>query len=262
MDICWDSLPSASGFIQKTPKEGQPSIESTAVKICYDRKYLYFALYCQDKHPDKISSRLIPREEGDYGDIVIILLDTYNDKRGAYKLFINPKGIQGDAYLSEDGANSDLSWNGVWSSAVKIDTSGWTAELAIPFKNLRFADGENQTWGINFGRYIALNNEVSYWQPVTKQEGYPRISKCGKLCGLSGIKPGRNLEILPYGLGRTEKYSNQRISAGKLGLDAKWAPTTNMAWDITINPDFAQIEADPQNINLSSANFMGKQADR
>ena len=250
-DICWEGLTSASGFTQKTPKEGQPSIESTAVKVCYDREYLYFAFYCQAKQPGKITSRLIPREDGNYGDIVIILLDTYNDKRGAYKLFINPKGIQGDAYLSEDGANSDLSWNGVWSSTVKTDTDGWTAELAVPFKNLRFSAGENQTWGINFGRYIACHNEVSYWQPVTKQEGYPRISKCGKLCGLSGIKPGRNLEILPYGLGRTEKFSDQRISEGKLGLDAKWAPTTNMAWDITLNPDFAQIEADPQNINLS-----------
>jgi len=250
-DACWEGLASASGFIQKTPDEGQPSKEPTEIKVCYDDRCLYIAVCCRDSHPEKISSQIIPREEGDYGDIVIILLDSYNDKRGAYKLFINPRGIQGDAYVSEDGANSDLSWNGVWSSAAKTDAGGWTAELAVPFKNLRFATGDQQTWGINFGRYIACHNEVSYWQPVSKQEGYPRISKCGKLCGLSGIKPGRNLELLPYGLGRTEQYPDQRISEGKPGLDAKWAPTTNMAWDVTLNPDFAQIEADPQNINLS-----------
>jgi hypothetical protein len=123
--------------------------------------------------------------------------------------------------------------------------------MAIPFKNLRFSRNGRQVWGVNFGRYIPHHNEASFWQPVSKQDGYPRISKCGKLMGLEGIEPGLNFEARPYGLRRADQSSGNRDYKTKAGLDVKWSPATNLALDAAVNPDFAQIEADPQSINLS-----------
>ncbi|MDI6740836.1 MAG: carbohydrate binding family 9 domain-containing protein, partial [Candidatus Edwardsbacteria bacterium] len=176
-DPCWQTPTPASGFIQKKPKEGQPATESTAVRICYDRERLYLAFACFEQHPGKISARTVPREEGDYGDYVVVMLDTYDDRRGAYRFAVNPKGIQMDGFLSEDGANHDQSWNAVWRSGTKINPDCWTAEMAIPFKALRFPDKADQQWGINLGRYIPHHSEMSWWRPVTQSDGYPRISK-------------------------------------------------------------------------------------
>jgi len=251
-DPCWRLANKADGFIQYEPDEGKPATEETTVYLVYDHENIYFAFDCCDSNPEKIDARLVPRESGDMGDIVGISLDTYHDHRTAYRFITNPLGIQKDCHLSDDGASQDCKWDGIWRTEGKITERGWSVEIAIPFKTLRFPNLKEQVWGVNFSRYIKRKDESSFWAKVLRKDGWAKISRYGELRGLMNITPGKHIEVLPYIMGKGEKTENRKnAETAEMGCDLKWGITSNLTADYTINPDFAQVEADPERINLS-----------
>ena len=269
-DPAWANARFTTGFTQKEPDEGKPATEKTYVYSVYDDENIYFAFNCRDSEPDKIEARLIPRESNEqFGESVAILLDTYHDHRTAYEFQTNPFGVQVDSRRTEDGQNRDYSWDGIWDAEGRITSQGWTLEIKIPFKTLRFQNEDPKVWGVNFWRYIFRKNESTWWSPVTRADGKSRVSKFGHLLMLQDILPGSHLEFRPYitsqmathgenSTGNLEWINNLTPSKGETldmihsgGADLKWGVTSNVITDITLNPDFGEVEADPEVINLS-----------
>jgi hypothetical protein len=204
-----------------------------------------------DSKPNEMSAKLGPRELSDMGDCVALFLDTYLDKQNAFLFQTNALGVQYDARVFNDGSNMDESWDGVWRAEGRLTSKGWFVEIRIPFCTLRLHSGPDQTWGFQAWRYIERLDEVSYWVPVTRTEG-SRVSNFGTLEGIECLHAGINLQILPYGMARGETSQSEDASAeADAGVDLKWGLTPSTILDATVNPDFGQIEADPEYINLS-----------
>jgi hypothetical protein len=255
----WSEIEPISDFIQTEPDEGEPASERTEVRIFYDREKLYFGFRCFDSEPDKIVARLDAHDARTFSDSVDILIDTFHDLRSGYFFSINARGVQFDAIVSETAGGSgfdlyDSTWDGLWESAAAIDQRGWTAEVAIPFKILRFPQRSPQTWGLNLGREIVRKNEIARWYPVARFDRVMKPSKSGALEGLEGIHAGRDLEIIPFTTLAERFHSNVPTFSGfhpSGGVDLRYGLTANLKANLTINPDFAQTEADEINISLS-----------
>lgn len=258
-DLCWEDGQPTSDFILKEPEEGAPAEAQTVVRILYDEEHLYLGLEMFDDRPDKIEARVVPRDGTFYPkDLIGIVLDTYHDHQSAYGFWINPYGIQNDFTTQDDGANgwwgTNTTWNGVWMSEAQITDRGWTAEVAIPFRTLRFPTKREQTWGINIQRNRKTGREESYWSPITQDEEVLQVSKAGHLTGLRNLHQGLHLELLPYtvaGYREDRDASDPHAWEHEIGLDIKYGITSNLTLDLTLNPDFAQIESDEDQINLS-----------
>ena len=253
----WKKAEVIDNLIQREPQEGEPITEPTEIRILYDDKYLYIGVICTDGHPDRIVAsemrRDAPLEDNDYFEIY---LDTYHDHRNATYFMTNPLGAQRDALISEEGSRINWDWDGLWYSKTQRDEQGWTIEIAIPFYTLRFEAAEKQTWGVNFGRHIARKREEAYWAPISRDLGYfgkYKMSFFGNLTGLEGLKKGKRLHLMPYviGGGIQEEEENSLSSSGDVGLDLKYRLTSNITADVTINTDFAQVEADLEQFNLT-----------
>lgn len=257
-DPAWDRVEWSGDFIQREPAEGQPPTGQTAFKILYDNRNLYIAYEAFDPEPAKIGN-LLARRDNFPGDWVEINIDSYHDHRTAFSFTASVSGTQGDEFVSEDGNNWDSNWDPVWEHRTRIDDRGWTAEVRIPLSQLRYADNPEQTWGIQVQRRIYRREERSTWQAIPKNEsGW--VSRFGELRGIKGIKPQRQVELLPYGVAQAERYpkepgnpfangSSSRLSAG---LDGKVGVTGDLIMDFTVNPDFGQVEADPSQVNLTA----------
>ena len=257
-DEVWDTVEWAGDFTQHDPAEGEPPTYPTQFKILYDDANVYVAYRAFDPDPERIG-RVLGRRDNFPGDWVEINIDSYHDRRTAFSFTASVSGTQGDEFISQDGANWDGNWDPVWEHEAHIDAEGWTAEARIPLSQLRYADLEEHVWGIQVMRRIYRHEERSVWQPISKDsDGW--VSRFGELRGISGIGPGRRLEILPYTVAKAERFA--RIdgdpfadgSAGQLsgGLDGKFGVTSNLTLDLTVNPDFGQIEADPSVVNLTA----------
>ena len=253
----WKKAEVIDNLIQREPQEGEPITEPTEIRILYDDEYLYIGVICTDSHPDRIVAsemrRDAPLEDNDYFEIY---LDTYHDHRNATYFMTNPLGAQRDALISEEGSRINWDWDGLWYSKTQRDEQGWTIEIAIPFYTLRFEAAEKQTWGVNFGRHIARKREEAYWAPISRDLGYfgkYKMSFFGNLTGLEGLKKGKRLHLMPYviGGGIQEEEENSLSSSGDVGLDLKYRLTSNITADVTINTDFAQVEADLEQFNLT-----------
>jgi len=251
LEQIWHSGDSVVEFTQWMPHQDSSPTQSTSVYLCYDTYNLYIFFRCFDSEPDKIIVRTTPRDniEGDY---VGLILDTFGDKTTAYSFFVSAAGVQGDTRISQDGRVSDISWDGVWYSAVRRTEYGYNVEIMIPFKTLRY-NSNLYEWGINFFRRIARKQEYDSWIPQKQAEGI-RISRCGILKGIHPEEKGLHLEIYPVGLLRYEMDSLQP----QLGLDLSWR-TSSAHLSLTTYPDFAQIEADPYTINLSKYELFFKE---
>ncbi len=255
-DACWGELPWSAGFITRAPKEGQTPLNKTAFKMTYDEKFIYLAIRCHDSDPDKIVRRLTRRDAFD-GDWVEVNIDSYNDKRSAFSFTINAAGVIGDEFITNNGGNWDSNWNPIWYVKTNIDELGWTAEMKIPLSQLRFPNKEKHTWGLQFTRYDFRNQERSNWKFIS-QNTAGWVSNFGVLDGIEGILPQKQLEIQPYLLAKMERYEKEEgnpFSTGKdqkitVGLDAKIGVTSDLTLDLTVNPDFGQVEADPSVLNL------------
>ena len=253
----WENATPATDFIQRELEEGSPATEKTEVKILYDKENLYIGVICYDKEPGKIiHNELIVDGELENDDNFSLILDTFNDKRSGFYFCINPNGARQDGKISSrssmrsyGGVNED--WNGIWDVAANIADYGWSAEIVIPFKTLRFPHNEIQNWGINFRRKIARKNEEILWCSWRRDDGLFQLTKSGMLCNLKDIKRGKHIEFKPYTLGGMEKEEGEHNNNLKYGLDVKYPLTSDLTLDLTTFTDFAQVEADRTRINLT-----------
>jgi hypothetical protein len=257
-DPVWEKLEWAGDFTQRDPDDGKPPSQPTNFKITYDDKNLYIAIRAHDGEPDKIVRRVTRRDQFD-GDWVEVNIDSYFDHRTGFSFTINAAGVKGDEAISNDGNNWDANWNPVWDAAVAIDDGGWNAEMRIPFSQLRFGEKEEHVWGIQVQRRLFRKQERSVWQYIPQNTpGW--VSYFGELRGLQGIRAPRRVELLPYGvssLRHNEPETGNPFATGQAtefsgGLDAKLGVTSDLTMDLTVNPDFGQVEADPSQVNLTA----------
>ncbi|MBI4444985.1 MAG: carbohydrate binding family 9 domain-containing protein [Acidobacteria bacterium] len=252
-ESAWSQAAVARNFLQREPREGEPATEPTEVRLLYDRDHLYFGVTAFESEIDDIIISDLKKDfNPDQGDSFEIILDTFHDKRNAYRFATNPGGAKWDAQMSNEGREQNVNWDGVWYVQVRITETAWIAEIAIPFKTLKFRVAEVQTWGINFERYVRRKNEDSHWAPVPRIYGIQRVSLAGTLEDLREIEPGFNLKVKPYVLSMLGKIGEAGADYdGDIGLDLKYGLTTGLTWDFTYNTDFSQVEADEQQVNLT-----------
>lgn len=258
-DKAWEQVEWGGGdFRQMSPDKGKPATVQTKFKILYDEKNLYVGIRALDPEPSKIVRRMSRRDTFE-GDRVEINIDSYYDKRNAFSFAASVSGVKGDEYISNNGEDWDAGWDPIWYLKTSIDAEGWVAEMRIPLSQLRFADVPEHTWGIQVMRIFFRNQERSQWQYIPPDAaGYVHLF--GELKGIQGIRPQKQLEIQPYILGKTERfekdpgnpYLNGSSSSADVGLDAKIGITSDITLDLTMNPDFGQVEADPSQVNLSA----------
>lgn len=255
-DESWNSVEWATDFIEQRPDENTPPSFQTQFKIVYDAKFLYIGVRAFDGSPDKIEKRL-SRRDGFAGDWVEVNIDSYNDDRTGFSFTLTAAGVKGDEFISDNGNNWDGSWNPIWYTATNIDEKGWTAEIKIPFSQLKFGESAEQTWGLQVQRRFFRKEERSVWQRIP-QDAPGWVSEFGILRGLINIQPQKQLEIQPFVVGQFDTYQKENGnpfrdgSDFKLngGLDAKIGITNDLTLDLTVNPDFGQVEADPGAIAL------------
>jgi hypothetical protein len=244
-------------FRQNSPGDGTPATEATTAYLSYDEKNLYVAFVCQDE-PGQVRAHLSKREESDQDDGVGVLLDTFRDFHRAYYFFSNPLGMQTDAIYTE-GQGSDYSFDTLWDNAGRILNDGYIVFFSIPFKSLRFSHEPQQTWGVALYRVILRKSEYDYWPYVTQRvEGLTQ--QFAPVGGLAEVSPGRNIQLIPYGLLASNHFLNQPVQTNppnsaspplfqdnfehRAGLDAKFVAKDALTFDITLNPDFSQVESD------------------
>ncbi len=253
----WKSNTGFENFIQKDPIEGASASEKTILKLAYDNDALYIGAKMYDSHPDSIIARLARRDEWTDADYITIYLDPYDDKRSGYYFNISAAGGLIDGILYNDTWD-DESWDGVWEGKAHKDSEGWTAEMRIPFSQLRFHERSEMIWGINFKRNIERRNEFDYLVFIPKKEsGF--VSHFANLTGINNIKGGGKIELTPYLTFRSEFLQHEEgdpFNDGSkyipgAGVDFKLGVGSNLNLNATINPDFGQVEIDPAVINLS-----------
>lgn len=258
-DEAWDQVLWAGGdFRQVEPSKGEPASVQTKFKILYDAKNLYVLFRCYDPEPSKIVRRMSRRDSFD-GDWVELHIDSYYDKRTAFSFTASVSGVKSDEYASNNGDNWDAGWDPIWYLKTSIDEEGWVAEARIPLSQLRFTNKPELVWGINVTRRFFRNQERSQWQYVPPDAG-GYIHLMGEMNGITGIKPQKQLEIQPYIVAKAETFEKEAgnpyhtgSSSGlATGLDAKIGITSDITLDLTVNPDFGQVEADPSQVNLSA----------
>jgi len=257
-DAVWALAEVITDFTQRDPNEGEPASERTEAWVLYDDGALYVGIRAYDSEPDKIVGQLTRRDQHSESDWLAVSIDSYCDRRTAFEFAVNPAAVERDKYLFDD-TNEDDSWDAVWDVATRIDEDGWTAEFRIPFSQLRFSEALEQVWGFNIERIIQRKNETAQWKPIPKDaSGW--VSEYGELAGIQGIEPPRRLEVLPYVVGQqalTPKQPGNPFETGSeftgsLGADVRYGLTNSLTLNLTLNPDFGQVEADPSVVNLSA----------
>ena len=199
-ELAWSLVEPATDFVQTNPVQGAPATERTEVRLLYDDDNLYVGIYCFDSAGEQgIVVNDVTRDyESFENDHFALVLDTFDDDRNGFLFATNPKGAKRDAQTTADGSNINFDWDGIWHVKTKTNEQGWQVEMAIPFKTLRFREGDNQTWGVNFNRRIRRKNEVAHWSLVPRPYRMNRVSQAGTLEGLGGIRQGRNFYLKPY----------------------------------------------------------------
>lgn len=260
----WKNAAVVYDFTQKEPSEGLPVSEPTFILITYDHKNIYFGIRCFDNEPEKIVASEMRRDSDlSHNDYVEIIIDTFHDKRNAYYFATNSLGARLDSEIKTEGAHINWEWDGIWHTSAHRDHMGWTVEVEIPFSTLRFKAGDNIVWGINFGRYIPRKREEAYWTPISRDDDFDdygkfKVSKFGVLKGIRYEAQDQRIQIKPYAIGGMERIYIPTVAEDRVtdvGLDAKLRLTSNITSDITVNTDFAQVEADLEQVNLSRFNL-------
>ncbi len=255
----WQRADVGTGFTQREPADGNPATERTEVRVLYTSHAIYVGVRAFDSQPEEIRAELARRDGQSQSDEIGIYFDSYHDRRTAFEFTVNPRGSIRDVYYFGDSPeNSDDSWDPVWEVRTAIDSDGWTAEFRIPLTQLRFDRGKT-TWGFQVYRRIQRKAEEVYWAPYSKEaSGF--VSLFGTLNGLEGLSQPMRLEVRPYTV-VNNRYRPE--SAGSLfaprqqaqvdgGLDLKYGITSDFTLDLSVNPDFGQVEADPSVVNLSA----------
>ncbi len=247
----WWKAEHAGGLLEKEPFPLIPMSEETEFAILYDDENLYIGVWCWDSEPDKIIQQLSPRGTS-APDHLMIFIDSYHDHRTGYKFVVSPTGVQGDE-LRYDDLKRDGNWNGIWYSEGTVDEKGWYAEIKIPFFNFRYPRDEIQTWGFNIMRNISKNASRGQWKPhLPEWDNTTRMSQLGHIENIRNISSGRTFEIRPYGVASaTETRDQNPLKTVSFGGDIRYSPGPNLTADFTFNPDFAQVDADVFEINLT-----------
>ena len=250
-DAVWQQAAPRSGFIQLEPTRGTPATDDTEFRIAYDVHNLYVAFRCYDAEPGKIVNRMTRRGDVYASDVISFFIDPHHDHRTGYKFATNPAGVQSDNYRYED-TQRDSNWKGIWWVESNIDELGWSTEFKIPFSNFRFTDKPTQIWGFDVERVNRRKSEVTVWKQLTQAGVVTRMSDLGHVVGIHGIETGKNFEITPYLLGGAAGAADVDITRQLgTGLDVQYSPTSALKANVTLNPDFAQVEADQLEINLT-----------
>ncbi|MDP2322071.1 MAG: DUF5916 domain-containing protein [Acidobacteriota bacterium] len=257
-DPIWQKAAIISGFKQREPDEGREASEPTTVRIAYDQSHLYIGAVLDDSLPAEIRASELRRDNTlDSDDTFSVLLDTYHDHRNAFVFRVNPRGTRFDALVRNESRFYYADWDEQWSAAATLTDTGWSVEIAIPFKILRFTGAAAQTWGLNFERVIKRRNEMAYWSGWSRNYAFQNVSQAGHLAGLADIKQAERLRLRPYFLGGAESLDAVTTPAGtrritEIGIDdLKWQATSTLTADLAVNPDFAQTEVDAQQVNLT-----------
>jgi hypothetical protein len=257
----WASIAPLTDFVQKDPVEGAPPTDHLEIRIAYDDDALYVGTRVRSKDPSKIQAPMSRRDNILQAEHVWISLDTYRDRRTAYSFAVAASGVRADWYHPSDNEfDTDESFDPVWQAAAQIDSLGWTAEMRIPFSQLRFNALAEQEWGLNFDFWSPSRNESVFWLPVPKnQSGWS--SWMGSLRGIRGVQPTRRIEVMPYfasnstvndNRDRANPFDDGRNVKARFGGDLKMGVGPNLTLEATMNPDFGQVEADPAEVNLSA----------
>jgi hypothetical protein len=262
----WKLAAAMTDFIQRIPRTGELSEERTEVRVLYDDRNLYVGVSAFDSRPALVVKELKKDFDINGTDLIQVIIDSLHDGRSGFSLSTNPAGAKRDNQLSAITSASGVDWDGVWDVKTRrLDEGGWVAEYEIPFKTLRFSNAPSQVWGLQIARRIPRLNEESEWTPVPFRSSSVRTQYAGMLRGLENISPGRNLKIKPYVLGQasrariggqlTKIASLSRIKDYNAGFDLKYSLTRSLTLDSTYRTDFAQVEADQQQVNLTRFNL-------
>jgi hypothetical protein len=245
-------------FRQRSPKDLDPATEKTTAYVAYDESALYAALVCETRDPSKIRAHLEKREDIFSDDFAGIFIDTFRDKQRAYEFLANPIGIQADGVTSA-GSGDDFSFDTEWRSEGRLTGHGYVLLLAIPFRSLRFptlADGTPAVWNLAILRSIPANDEQDFWPAITNRISN-FMAQFGTVSGMTGIAPGRNVELTPYGTFTGVRFLDSGASAYatsrdvRAGLDAKFVAKGALTFDLTLNPDFSQVESDDPQVTVN-----------
>ena len=249
---CWLNASAIENFTQREQNEGDPATENTRIAVVYNTNEIYFGVWCFDREPEKISAQQMARDfSWRSDDNIEIMISTFNDNRNGYLFVTNPNGAMADVRVSDEGQGWNKDWNGVWDVAVEISEQGWFAEIVIPFSTLKFTKESAQVWGINFERNIRRKKEQLMWQGWSRLYDVEKISQGGKLTGINNIKQGTKIEFNPYILGGFELSKKKTKNRGKIGGEINFDITPTLKLNFTVNTDFAQVESDRKQINLS-----------
>jgi len=257
-DDAWKLNEWEGSFVQHEPFEDRQPSQPTEFKICYDDVNLYVAIKAYDSSPDSIINRMSRRDDAD-GDMVFVAFDSYHDLRTAFIFGVSSAGVRADFILSNDGQNEDHTWDPIWQVKTSIHDWGWAAEMKIPFTQLRFEKNSDEVWGLIVGRQIFRHNEMSFW-PAIPRNAPGVVHLAGELGGLAEVEPRKQFDIMPYGVSSYNTYQQQegnpfrtgRDPGFRVGLDSKIGVTNNLTLDLTLLPDFGQVEADPSEVNLTA----------
>jgi hypothetical protein len=274
-DVAWQTVKPYTEFIQQDPTEGAPATERTEVRLVVGKGYVYVGIICFDSDPSKIIVSQARRDASlNDTDSVILVFDTFNDNQNAFVFGTNPIGIEYDGQVAREGQTSGITfqggaggtqrggisafnpnWDGDWTVKSQMTERGWEAEMAIPLKTLRYSTGTNRTWGFNVLRNIRHKNEQVYLAPIPRGFDIYRVSLAAKVSGLD-LPARRDIKVIPYVLGSANKDFSRPVGDrvdrdGDVGVDMKWGIRPNLTLDATINTDFAQVEADEEQVNLT-----------
>ena len=257
-DPVWATAPLATGFTQNYPGSGVAATRQTEARVVFVGDAMYVGMRAYDS-PDSIVAPLMRRDGMLNSDWVDVLVDSFHDRRTAFHFAVNPAGVKVDMYHYDD-IQSDMSWDAVWDVAVARDSLGWTAEFRIPLSQLRYSISPDRpsTWGINFYRNIGRRQEWSSWAPVIRGQNR-EVSQFGELTSIDFLEQPRRTELTPYVSSSVTRANGDRADpffrptafANSAGLDAKFGLPRGLTLDVTIHPDFGQVEADPSEVNLS-----------
>ena len=261
-DEAWRSAEPVVDFTQKEPIEGEPATQRMEVRFVYDNDAVYVGARMFASSPSGIQAPLGRRDNlGSQAEHFFVSLDTYHDRRTAYTFGVSASGVRMDRYHARDDEESaDPGFDAVWEAKTSVDGQGWTAELWIPFSQLRFNAGSEQVWGLNIGRFTPTLDEEVYWVVIPRTVR-AWASRFGVLHGIDGVQPRRRIELLPVIVGSTtmnatrdpdNPFDDGRNLLGRVGADFKMGLGPNLTLDATVNPDFGQVEADPAEVNLTA----------
>ena len=268
----WERAGLIEDFIQQEPDEGAPASEVTEVRILYDAQNLYFGVRAFDSSPQGVTATEMRRDSDRIlrEDNFQIILDTFKDSRSAYMFVTNPLGAKLDQQIANEGegglpgggnfgfgisSNVNRDWDGVWHVVARRTDDGWVAEIAIPMVTLRFPNTSVQSWGMNLMRNIGRKNEQSFWAPIPQAYTLTRVSMAGSLNGMQSLSRGLDLRVTPFLTGGASSVLDAGVETDDferdVGFDVKYGLSAGMNLDLTVNTDFAQVEVDDEQVNLT-----------